>query len=605
MAVTHTKTDNIPNWTQTDLNTQIAAGNFPVGTTLNDIVLPTDWNAQHVVSILDADVASGAAIDASKIANGSVSNTEFQFLDGTTSNIQTQINGKGSGTVNAVSIATANGFSGSSSGGTTPALAIAAGNITPNSVIVPAATAALPSISLPTTGIYEADTNVMGFSAAGSEIGRLSASGISIGTGADPVSGMPFQANSTGVNCQGQLNGTQATGWLAFTYNSSASQSPSNTFGHSRGSIATPTTTVNGDTLGSLRFQGYGATGFKNSGIMQVLCIEPTPSDTKMGGSIRFNVAALGGVAAFTAATEVMRLETATGLTVTGPASASSTIGTTQAIGNTSTDGLISANTTPATVGAQKWSPRVRLTGQGWKTASTAGSQTVDWIIENQPVQGSANPSTNLVISNQINASGYNPSLTLPATGGLNLAAGTYQIGGTQIAASNLSNGTTGTGVVVLENAPTLDQPNIVGVTTNSNAATGSVGEYVVANVAVASAVSLTTDMAANVTSISLTAGDWDVRGQIGFTPAATTTTTQFIAALSRTTAALPADASDDTQSETISNEPSTANQSNVLPLATARMSLSGTTIVYLVARSTFGISTNKAYGWISARRIQ
>lgn len=43
-------------------------------------------------SITDAKIASG--IDAVKIANGSVSNTEFQFLDGVTSSIQTQLNSK-------------------------------------------------------------------------------------------------------------------------------------------------------------------------------------------------------------------------------------------------------------------------------------------------------------------------------------------------------------------------------------------------------------------------------------------------------------------------------------------------------------------------------
>lgn len=45
-------------------------------------------------SIINTDIFSGAAIDASKIANGSVSSTEFQYLDGVTSSIQTQINSK-------------------------------------------------------------------------------------------------------------------------------------------------------------------------------------------------------------------------------------------------------------------------------------------------------------------------------------------------------------------------------------------------------------------------------------------------------------------------------------------------------------------------------
>ena len=43
---------------------------------------------------VNASVASGAAIDAAKIADGSVSSAEFQHLDGVTSAIQTQIDTK-------------------------------------------------------------------------------------------------------------------------------------------------------------------------------------------------------------------------------------------------------------------------------------------------------------------------------------------------------------------------------------------------------------------------------------------------------------------------------------------------------------------------------
>lgn len=60
--------------------------------------------------------------------------TELSYVKGVTSAIQTQINAKGAGTVTAVSVASANGVSGSSSGGATPALTIALGAITPTSV---------------------------------------------------------------------------------------------------------------------------------------------------------------------------------------------------------------------------------------------------------------------------------------------------------------------------------------------------------------------------------------------------------------------------------------------------------------------------------------
>ena len=49
MAITikHAKTDTISDWTQSDLDAQIAAGNYPAGTVLANIVLPSDWNNDH------------------------------------------------------------------------------------------------------------------------------------------------------------------------------------------------------------------------------------------------------------------------------------------------------------------------------------------------------------------------------------------------------------------------------------------------------------------------------------------------------------------------------------------------------------------------------
>lgn len=44
-------------------------------------------------SIVNADIAAGANIDASKLGTGAVSNTEFNYLDGVTSSIQTQLDG--------------------------------------------------------------------------------------------------------------------------------------------------------------------------------------------------------------------------------------------------------------------------------------------------------------------------------------------------------------------------------------------------------------------------------------------------------------------------------------------------------------------------------
>ena len=60
--------------------------------------------------------------------------TELSYVKGVTSAIQTQINAKGAGTVTAIGVTTANGVSGSSSGGATPNLTITLGAITPSTV---------------------------------------------------------------------------------------------------------------------------------------------------------------------------------------------------------------------------------------------------------------------------------------------------------------------------------------------------------------------------------------------------------------------------------------------------------------------------------------
>lgn len=138
-----------------------------------------------------------------------------------------------------------------------------------------------------------------------------------------------------------------------------------------------------------------------------------------------------------------------TAVYATGPAltavttdtvAATSTYTTTQAISATSTDGFISANTTPATVGAQKWSPRLRFSGRGWKTDATAGSQATDAILELQPVQGAASPSFNLVASQSIAGGAYGVLFTVPSGGNFDINSGVYKVGGTQITCSSLSN---------------------------------------------------------------------------------------------------------------------------------------------------------------------
>lgn len=92
---------------------------------------------------------------------------------------------------------------------------------------------------------------------------------------------------------------------------------------------------------------------------------------------------------------------------------------------NTSGDGFVLSNSTAATAANQRYSSRLVLDGQGWKTTATAGSQDVRFAFETQPVQGTTNPTGNLVVSSNINAGGYTPRLTLTDAGVLYLGTTT------------------------------------------------------------------------------------------------------------------------------------------------------------------------------------
>lgn len=173
----------------------------------------------------------------------------------------------------------------------------------------------------------------------------------------------------------------------------------------------------------------------------------------------------------------------------------------------------------------------------------------------------------------------------------------------------------TGTGAAVFGTSPTfttnLTAPKItfnstsgiVGTTTNDNAAAGSVGEFVSSEVLIGSAVNLTTATAADITSISLTAGDWDVRGNVVFNPAGTTTSNSHIAWISTTSATLPTLPNKGALTESLVAY--SAGNAPALETGTIRISVAGTTTVFLSARMVFLVSTANAYGFISARRIR
>lgn len=86
----------------------------------------------------------------------------------------------------------------------------------------------------------------------------------------------------------------------------------------------------------------------------------------------------------------------------------------------TAATGLTLINSTAATVGVQSASPEWFLTGQGWKTTATAGSQTVSWGQSVLPVQGTTNPSAIWRLQGYVNGSAVaNPQIQAQTNGPL------------------------------------------------------------------------------------------------------------------------------------------------------------------------------------------
>ncbi len=144
---------------------------------------------------------------------------------------------------------------------------------------------------------------------------------------------------------------------------------------------------------------------------------------------------------------------------------------------------------------------------------------------------------------------------------------------------------------------------NFRGTTTNDNAAAGMVGEYVEALLLSGSAIALTSGAAMNVTSISLTAGDWDVSGMVQYVTGGTTTVTNLSANISTTSAGFGI-----LGTTSIARFNSTAlgtNPGNGMLVGPHRILIAATTTVYLVASANFAVSTCSAYGQIRARRMR
>jgi len=142
----------------------------------------------------------------------------------------------------------------------------------------------------------------------------------------------------------------------------------------------------------------------------------------------------------------------------------------------------------------------------------------------------------------------------------------------------------------------------IPGTATNDNAAAGNVGEFIFSTVAGGSAVPLTTATGANMTSVSLTAGDWDCQANVVRSFGATTSITTASSGISTTSATLGSAANATTQYVTAAFVPN-AQMSWLTPIV--RESLAAPTTIFAVALDNFTVSTDSVFGTLRCRRVR
>lgn len=144
------------------------------------------------------------------------------------------------------------------------------------------------------------------------------------------------------------------------------------------------------------------------------------------------------------------------------------------------------------------------------------------------------------------------------------------------------------------------DAGQLYGTQTSDNANAGNVGEHISSTVTQGSAVSMTNSTVANVTSIPLTPGDWEVWFQANFNPAAGTSITFLEAAISTTSSSVVFQPGHGATLAMPAGTP--ANPMTVLA-GPARLSLGGSATYYANVEGLFSVSTLAAYGILQAWR--
>ena len=257
---------------------------------------------------------------------------------------------------------------------------------------------------------------------------------------------------------------------------------------------------------------------------------------------------------------------TSTGLAVTGAGSFSTTLGVT----GTSTTNIINA---------------IKTTGGDTITfTNAAANNKTGFLYTDNDVVGLFT-----LANGQASANGvYFTSAS---------AAVKVQVASSGVIGNFTSTGLSVTGTLGVTGTITPGQTTgIVGTTTNNNVQAGSVGEYIASSV---SSVTINTATVTNITTISLTAGDWDVTAS--FNTAGVSTQNNCRIGISQTSADFTGLVSGLSDMQSVANTVAGVCSGTI---ANFRISLSGTATIYFIGQAGTA-NLGAVAGTLRARRVR
>jgi hypothetical protein len=254
------------------------------------------------------------------------------------------------------------------------------------------------------------------------------------------------------------------------------------------------------------------------------------------------------------------------------------------------------------TVPVQLLNPAGSTAGQ--TIISTGATTAPGWSTV--PLSGLSSIAANTVLANATGSAIAPTAFAMPScsAGGsaLNWTSGsgfTCATGYAQLASPTFT-GTVTVAALAASGAITPSQTaGIVGTTANNSANAGSVGEYMQGVTLTQSA---SNGVPMNGASVTLTPGDWEVDGICQSNPSGTTTTSQVVAGINTTSATFGTNAGINNYALIQGlSVPAGSPESIVAPRT--RISISGSTTVFLVCQTSFSSGTLTISGLVRARR--